>query len=155
MNKTIEPGPRFNPSPGVIVWRLHLKSSPSSTYQLLSTDEGRMRFWAEKSLERDGVIAWKFVDGSEFKSKILLKDPPRRFALEYFGGSRVTFETRDDGQGGTDLTVTDETKSREHFNEAVPGWVSVLMALKATSDFSVDLRSHDTRRTWDQGYCDN
>jgi hypothetical protein len=39
--------------------------------------------------------------------------------------------------------------------EVNAGWVSVLMALKAAADFRVDLRNHDTRRTWSQGYCDN
>jgi hypothetical protein len=39
--------------------------------------------------------------------------------------------------------------------EVLPGWVSVLMALKAYVDHGVDLRNHDAARTWDQGYCDN
>jgi predicted nucleic acid-binding Zn ribbon protein len=33
--------------------------------------------------------------------------------------------------------------------------VSVLMALKAAVDFSVDLRNHDPDRTWDHGYVEN
>lgn len=37
----------------------------------------------------------------------------------------------------------------------IAGWVSVLLALKAAVDFSVDLRNHDPGRTWDQGYADN
>jgi hypothetical protein len=33
--------------------------------------------------------------------------------------------------------------------------VSVLLALKAAVDFSVDLRNHDAGRTWCSGYVDN
>ena len=39
--------------------------------------------------------------------------------------------------------------------EVTAGWVSVLMALKAAVDFSVDLRNHDPLRTWDQGFVEN
>jgi hypothetical protein len=39
--------------------------------------------------------------------------------------------------------------------EVVAGWVSVLMALKATADYGVDLRNHDLGRSWEQGYVDN
>jgi hypothetical protein len=35
------------------------------------------------------------------------------------------------------------------------GWVFVLMALKASVNFVVDLRNHDSNRTWDEGYAEN
>ncbi len=35
----------------------------------------------------------------------------------------------------------------EDRTEVIAGWVSVLMALKAAVDFSVDLRNHDPVRT--------
>jgi hypothetical protein len=60
-------------------------------------------------------------------------------------------ELQPDGARGTDLTLVadgDDAETRA-------GWVSVLLALKAASDFGVDVRNHDARRTWSQGYCDN
>jgi hypothetical protein len=29
------------------------------------------------------------------------------------------------------------------------------MALKAAADFAINLRNHDTGRTWEQGFVDN
>jgi hypothetical protein len=40
-------------------------------------------------------------------------------------------------------------------NEMAAGWVSVLVALKAATDFGVDLRNHDPERTWEQRFVDN
>ena len=119
---------------------------------MFATDTGRERFWAEKSTEQDGRIEFQFIDGLTLKSKILQNEPPKRFVFEYFGGRMVSIEFLDDGAGGTDLTLHAEVVRSD---EEWPGWVSVLLALKAAADYNVDIRNHDIKRTWDQGYCDN
>jgi hypothetical protein len=124
-------------------------------HAILATSEGRARFWAESAAERDGEIEFVFPDGQRHRGAVLSNDPPRRFVVEYFGGTRTTFELADDGRGGTDLTLTDEGVPERWFEEANAGWVSVLMALKAAVGHGVDLRNHDPERTWDQGYADN
>lgn len=35
----------------------------------------------------------------------------------------------------------------------IPGWVSLLMSMKAAVDFGVDLRNHDPERAWEQGFA--
>lgn len=145
----------FLPDPGAIRWRLHLRSSPAVVYRLLATDEGRAHFWAEEAVESGGEIVWRFPNGLTARTRVLEAVPPRRFAVEYLGGSVATFELADDGAGGTDLTLTDAGVAEADRIETTAGWVSVLLALKAAADFAVDLRSHDPRRTWDQGYADN
>lgn len=144
----------FQPEPGVIRWRIHLKSPPSQVYAMLATDAGRASFWAESAVERDGVIAFRFPDGQVWQGRILESRPPQRFAVEYFG-SRTAFDLADDGAGGADLMLTDSGVGEVDRAEVIAGWVSVLMALKAAVDFGVDLRSHDPARTWKQGYADN
>jgi len=119
---------------------------------MFATDKGRERFWAEKSAEKNGRVELRFIDGLILKPKILRNEPPKRFLFEYFGGSKVTVDFLDDGAGGTDLTLQAEGASSD---QEWPGWVSVLLALKAATDYNVDLRNHDVKRTWDQGYCDN
>ncbi len=136
-----------------LTWRLHLKSPPRIVYAMFTTDKGRKRFWAEKSVEEDGRIEFQFIDGLILKSKVLVNEPPKRFVFEYFGGSRVTVDFSNDGSGGTDLTLHAVGVGRS--DEEWPGWVSVLLALKAATDYNVDIRNHDVTRTWDQGYCDN
>jgi hypothetical protein len=81
--------------------------------------------------------------------------PPRTFKVEYYGGSITTFELSPDGSGGTDLRLTDQGVPAEDRTEVIAGWVSVLMALKASVDFGIDLRNHDPRRTWDDGFVEN
>jgi uncharacterized protein YndB with AHSA1/START domain len=139
----------------VIRWKLHLKSSPPDVYQLLSTNEGRARFWAESAIEQDGMIHFMFPNQAQWKGKILENEPPHKFKLEYYGGSITTFELAPDGSDGTDLTLTDQGVPAEDRLEVLAGWVSVLMALKASVDFGVDLRNHDLKRTWDDGYTEN
>ena len=138
--------------PRQIIWQLHLKSPPNIVHGMFATDKGREMFWAEKSAEKNGRVELRFIDGLILKPKILRNEPPKRFLFEYFGGSKVTVDFLDDGAGGTDLTLQAEGASSD---QEWPGWVSVLLALKAATDYNVDLRNHDVKRTWDQGYCDN
>ena len=138
-----------------IQWRIHLSSSPEDVYRMLSTDAGRARFWAEEAVEEKGFITFLFPNGITWRAEILEKKFPHRFRIIYYGGTITTFDLRGDGSGGTDLLLTDEGVPPEYQPEVLPGWVSVLMALKAAADFHVDLRNHDPSRTWDQGYADN
>ena len=139
----------------MVRWKLRFKSSPQVVYDKLSTDEGRASFWAESAIEQDGVIHFVFPNQAEWKGRILKNEPPHLFKVEYYGGSITTFKLDPDGLGGTDLTLTDQGVPVEDRSEVIAGWVSVLMALKASVDFGIDLRNHDPRRTWDDGYIDN
>ena len=145
----------FQGDAGVIRWRLHLKASPARVYEMLATEEGRATFWAEAAIARDGAIDFVFPNGLTWHGNVLQADRPRRYAVEYFGGSVSTFVLEEDGAGGTDLTLTDAGVPAPDRVEVIAGWVSVLLALKAAVDFGVDLRNHDSTRTWDQGFVEN
>ena len=138
-----------------IRWRLHLTSSPEAVWELLATDAGRASFWAESTAERDGSVEFAFVNGTRWRGAVLAAERPRVFAVEYFGGSRASFELAPDGATGTDLTLVESDVPEQWEAENRAGWISVLLALKAAADFGVDLRNHDRARTWDEGYCDN
>lgn len=145
----------FQREPGVIRWKLHFRSAPSEIYRALATPEGRNRYWAESTEERDGVIHFIVPGGLECDGRIIAAVPDKRFATEYFGWT-VTFDlTPDASSGGTDLEMTCRNIPAADRMEVLAGWVSVLMAMKAAVDFNVDLRNHDPHRTWWQGYADN
>ncbi|MCM3871249.1 MAG: SRPBCC domain-containing protein [Pyrinomonadaceae bacterium] len=129
-------------------------SPTSAVYQMLATNEGRAKFWAESAVEVDGKIHFIFPNGQSWLGRLIEHVPPQRLGVQYLGGSVATFRLEDDGHGGTDLTLTDEGFSEEEA-EVLSGWVSVLLALKAAVDHGVDLRNHDEGRTWDEGFVDN
>ena len=145
----------FQENPDLVGWKLHLKSSPQNVYEKLSTNDGRASFWAESAVEQDGIIHFVFPNQAEWKGRILENNPPHKFKIEYYGGSITTFELEADGSGGIDLILTDQGIPEADRVEVIAGWVSVLMALKASLDFGVDLRNHDPKRTWDEGYVEN
>ena len=134
----------------MIRWRLHLATSPPEVHALLATDSGRARFWAESAVERDGIVSFRFPNGYAHDARVKASQPPTLYELEYFGSS-ARFELAPDGRAGTDLTLTHD----DDHPDTRPGWVSVLLALKAAADFGVDLRNHDRERSWDQGFVDN
>lgn len=138
-----------------IRWKLHLRSAPQQVYDMLNTDEGRARFWAETARETNGEIEFTFPDGERWCGRVLERIAPKRFQVEYYGDSITTFVLEPDGAGGTVLLLEDQTVSSEDHAEVMAGWVSVLLALKAAVDYGVDLRNHDPERTWDQGFADN
>ena len=51
--------------------------------------------------------------------------------------------------------LTDQGIPENDRSEVLAGWVSVLMALKASVDFGIDLRNHNPKWTWDEGYVEN
>lgn len=144
----------FQSSPHAIRWKLHLASSPTEVFAALATDEGRARFWAEAAPEVAGAVTFHFVDHDPYTGRILVREPPRVFAVDYFC-SRTTFTLHDDGRGGTDLELVATDVDPSMRTEMLAGWVSVLLAMKAAVDHGVDLRNHDPARTWQRGYVDN
>lgn len=137
-----------------ITWKLYLKSDPKTVFGLLSTSEGRKKFWAEKATEENGVIRFLFPNGHVYDGQILQAIPSKKFQLDYFD-SLVTFLVEPSENDGTDLTLINENVIESDFSEVNAGWISVLMNLKAVADFQCDLRNHNPKKTWDVGYVDN
>lgn len=144
---------RGNVPGGPIHWKLYLPVAPSSVYDALNTAAGRASFWAESANEKDGEIEFRFINGLTYRSKILERDFPRLWVIDYFG-SMVRFHLSPDEGSGTELLLINEGVEFKHWNEVHAGWLNVLFPLKAWLTHGVDLRNHDPSRTWDQGYVD-
>ncbi len=137
-----------------IKWNLHLSSPPQVVFDFLTTPGGIEKFWAEKATIRQGVIHFAFPNGQACEGKILKQVPHREFQLLYFD-SLVEFRLHPTEDGGTDLFLENSQVPKEEHQEVHAGWVSVLLNLKAAVDFRCDLRNHDAKRTWDQGFVGN
>lgn len=138
---------------GPIRWRMSIPAAPEAVFAALDSDDGRAAFWAESAIEDDGHIDFRFINGLKTRSRILERRPPHLWAIDYFG-TTARFELSDDGSGGTDLLLTNDGVDPEDWNEVHAGWLNVLFPLKAWLAHGVDLRSHDPRRTWSDGYAD-
>jgi len=144
----------FQETEGQINWKVHFSSHIEKVYEALTTDNGRKTFWAEETKEEEGIIEFTILNYPKYKSKILDKQPPKLFRIEYFG-TDVTFKLQVTSDNGTDLILTALTSNEDTKQEMTAGWVSVLMAMKAAIDFGVDLRNHNPHRVWENGYLDN
>jgi uncharacterized protein YndB with AHSA1/START domain len=144
----------FQSEPGTIRWKLHLAAPPQQVFDALATEAGRASYWAESAPEVDGRITFHILNYEQSKGRVLRRERPLAFALEYFG-TLVEFTLTDDGRGGTDLSLLATEVDESIRMEMVAGWVSVLMAMKAAVDHGVDLRNHDSARSWGDGYADN
>jgi uncharacterized protein YndB with AHSA1/START domain len=140
-------------SRGVIQWRLHLPVAPEMVFEALDSEAGRAAFWAESAPERDGGIHFQFIDGQQYSARILQREPPHVWSIEYFGGT-ARFVLAPDGQGGTDLTLNFDGGEEAQWHQNYAGWLNVLYPLKAWVVFGVDLRNHDPARTWARGFID-
>jgi len=132
---------------------MHLPADPETVFAALDSDEGRRAFWAESAEEADGFVHFRFINGLRYKSKILSRESPWMWAIDYFG-AEARFELVADGDGGTDLLLSHEPVPAEAWNEVHAGWLNVLFPLKAYVVHGVDLRNHDPSRIWDDGYAD-
>lgn len=138
-----------------IRWRVSLHTDSIGAYDYLSTARGRERFWAESAPEREGHVHFRFPNGCELKAEVLDCDPGRLYSLRYLGGNEVRFHLEEIPGRGCIVTVEEQCQSTGQYADDAPGWVSVLLALKAAVDFGVDLRNHNPERTWDGGFVDN
>lgn len=138
---------------GPIRWRLHLPVPREVVFASLDSNEGRRSFWAESADEVDGHIVFRFITGLTHRSKIVLRERPSVWAIDYFGAI-ARFELTPDDSGGTDLLLRHEGVGAEEWHEVHAGWLNVLFPLKAHLVHGVDLRNHDAARTWDEGYVD-
>jgi uncharacterized protein YndB with AHSA1/START domain len=144
----------FQKTKNQITWKVHFSSSIEKVFFALTTDEGRKNYWAEETLERSGFIEFTILNYPVYKSKILDIVKPELFSIEYFG-TKVTFTLSKTTDGGTDLSLIANFKDETLCQEMTAGWVSVLLAMKAAVDFGVDLRNHNAKRSWGQGFVDN
>jgi uncharacterized protein YndB with AHSA1/START domain len=139
---------------GTIRWRIHLRSAPAAVYALLATDDGRARFWARRTAESGDAIRFEFGNGQRLDADVIERQPDHRFAVTYFGGSRVAFTLAPAAGGGTDLELVERGAPEAERIDDLAGWVSVLLALKAAADFGVDLRNDDPGKRWEHGFVD-
>lgn len=145
----------FQDTKGKINWKVHFSSPIKKVYQALSTDAGRRQFWAENAFEKDGYIEFEILNYPKYLARIIAMEEDRFFHIEYFGTDvRFHLESTTD-DNGTDLTLIATVPNDEVKYEMTAGWVSVLMAMKAAVDFGVDLRNHNIKRVWENGYLDN
>jgi hypothetical protein len=115
-------------------------SGPSDVYRAVSTSLGRERFWAGSAPESGGVISFVLADGRADECSIEQAVPDERYQLRYFGRT-LTFTFSAGEAGGTDLTLSSDDPAD------CAEVVSLLLRLKASVDFGVDLRNHDATRT--------
>lgn len=138
---------------GPIRWRMHIAVAPEKVYAALNSDDGRAAFWAESAPEINGHIEFTFINDYEYKSRILRREAPVLFEIEYFGGV-ARFEITADGSGGSDLLLSHDNMGDDAWNEVHAGWLNVLFPMKAWLLHGIDLRNHDPKRSWNQGYAD-
>lgn len=152
MTKSVEQTPCSQSNE--VRWKVHFSSRPDKVYEALSTDKGRRSYWAESAEEHDGKIHFVFLNGIENTGTILQRIYGQLFSVMYFG-HKTTFNLVSDGATGTQMEMIAENIPDSEIMNVSAGWVSWLMAMKAAVDFGVDLRNHDTNRTWFSGYVDN
>ena len=138
-----------------IVWRVHVARPRAEVYALIATDAGRERFWSERSHEEDDRLVLEFPNGERLETRILERVPGERFSFEYFEGSRAELSLADADDGGTVVRLHETNLDEATVAENRPGWVSVLLNLKAVAQHGADLRNHDVRLSWSQGFVDN
>lgn len=137
-----------------VVWRVMLPVAREAAFAALDGQQGRESFWAERAPERDGVIHFRFPNGQTTMSKILRREPPSLYELDYFGSpTKIEFEAA--GEETTVLSLEARNIPDEDYLDVYAGWVSVLMAMKCWIATGCDLRNHDSNRSWDQKFVEN
>ena len=135
-----------------VSWRILCPADIEDVFDLLATDSGRCRFWCETSRTNGRNVIMTFPNGEESEVELISVERPSSIAMLYFG-ARTRFELSHI-DGGCVVKLEAEVPQIE-FDEVNAGWVSVLMNLKAAAGFGIDLRNHNARFCWANGFADN
>jgi uncharacterized protein YndB with AHSA1/START domain len=135
------------------VWRLSLASPPEKVFTLLDTDEGRERFWAQRSRATQEGFELEFTGGLRERVTVLHREPPKSMRILYFG-AEANLSLTPLAAGGCDFEVSCRCDDTQEWMEFFPGWVSWLLVLKGAADFGIDLRNRSLERTWNERYVD-
>ena len=145
----------FQDVEGQINWKAHFKSSPETVYQSLTDPTKRKQYWADEAEEDGEKVTFVFKNLNFVNvGKIIERVPNRSFKVVYLD-TTVTFELEPDLVGGTDLALKVENVKDGDKVELIAGWVNWLMTMRAAVDYGIDLRNHDPKRTWREGYVEN
>lgn len=136
-----------------IVWRLSLASTPERVFELLDTDAGREKFWAERSSATADGFELEFPGGVTGSVRVLERESPTRLVIDYFG-SKAELDLAPREDGGCLFQVTCHCDDPAAYLGFLPGWVSWLLVLKGAADHGVDLRNGSPDRAWAQRYVD-
>jgi uncharacterized protein YndB with AHSA1/START domain len=135
-----------------IVWRLRLSAAPERVFSAWLTPDDHVRFWSERSEHDPEGFRLEFIDGAVALCRLIESVSPSHIRMHYFGAHvDITLEPLD---GGTDLKLTAQNVPVGEWQDVFAGWLNVLLPFKAWVDFGVDIRSHDPKRTWHEGYVD-
>jgi hypothetical protein len=145
---------RFQNDPQIIQWKIHLDSPVDKVYLALTSNQHQQNYWAETVIQKEDLIEFHFHHDIKTSGYIIEQINHKKFVVSYFGW-KVSFTLNKDTMGGTDFRLCCEGVEQPDREEIIAGWVSWLMAFKAYVDFGVDLRNHDPKRCWFNGYCDN
>src|SRR3712207_2646018 len=96
-----------SPASAPVEWKVHLASAPEIVFDLLTTDRGRERFWAERSTSSSKVFTLTFPGGEEQACNIVAVSPPHHFAFRYFENTLVEFDLSAEERAGTDVALTE------------------------------------------------
>ena len=78
-------------APAPVEWKLHLASAPEHVFELLTSDRGRERFWAERSTSSEQAFTLAFARGEQIVCEEVAHSRVRQFAFRYFGATLVEF----------------------------------------------------------------
>jgi hypothetical protein len=135
-----------------ITWRISLQCAPSHAFALLTSDEGRMQFWAVRSEADTDGFHLVFVTGHREYVRVLEAREPTFLRLQYFGAYvGISIQPEDNG---CIVSVTDNGAEGSDFLDRYAGWVSWLLIFKARADADLDLRNHRADRAWPQRFVD-
>lgn len=135
-------------------WKILLQKEPKAVYDMLNTDKGRASFWAESAIEDQNSIQFIFINGQKTISPILDRSPHQLFKINYFG-VETSFYLQPLNENKTVVQLECVDIPESEYEEILPGWVSVLMNLKAVLEHGIDLRNHDPQHCWDQRFVNN
>jgi uncharacterized protein YndB with AHSA1/START domain len=135
-----------------IVWRLRLSAAPERVFSAWLSPDDHVGFWSERSEQDPEGFRLEFIDGTVALCRVIESVSPSHIRMHYFGAQvDITLEPLD---GGTDLKLTAQNVPVDEWQDVFAGWLNVLLPFKAWVDFGVDIRSHDPKRTWHEGYVD-
>lgn len=144
--------------------RIFVRARREKVYQAWTDEKVITEWFTEKAVivpRKGGRLFFEWEGGDKLETTVIYARRPTRFVFP-FGGKKVEVAVSFSGvKGGTIVELHQYNMSRSPKSKAMmhtgcrEGWAFFLTNLKAYLEHGIDLRGHDPKRCYVQGYVNS
>ena len=143
---------------------IFIRANREKVYRAWTDEKMIVKWFTEKAViepRKGGRLYFEWIGGDKLETNVILARKPSKFVFPFGGKSVEVAISLSAAKGGTvvelhqyNMSTAPKTRVSMHMG-CKEGWAFFLTNLKAFLEHGIDLRGHDPRRCYVQGYVNS